>query len=104
VGGEGLHQRYVSDFCLLLLIGKSGFLTLFPGEKAGEHWALAISPEGKFLATTTHDGRVNVYDTTKINEEVKAAQTLAQFETKGSFGTCVDIVCCLQILEHPPQY
>jgi hypothetical protein len=24
---------------------------------------------------------------------VKAAQTLAQFETKGSFGTCVDIVC-----------
>ena len=40
---------------------------------------------------------VNVYDTTKINEEVKAAQTLAQFETKGSFGTCVDIVCCLHI-------
>jgi hypothetical protein len=35
---------------------------------------------------------------------VKAAQTLAQFETKGSFGTCVDIVCCLQILQHPPQY
>lgn len=35
---------------------------------------------------------MNVYDTTKINEDVKAAQTLAQFETKGSFGTCVDIV------------
>jgi hypothetical protein len=51
-----------------------------------------MSPEGKFLAATTHDGRVNVYDTTKINEEVTAAQTLAQFETKGSFGTCVDIV------------
>jgi hypothetical protein len=39
---------------------------------------------------------VNVYDTTKINEDVKAAQTLAQFETKGSFGTCVDIVRCIQ--------
>ena len=87
----------MSDCCLPLTIGKSGSLTLFSGEKAGEHWALAISPEGKFLATTTHDGRVNVYDTTKINEEVKAAQTLAQFETKGSFGTCVDIVCCLHI-------
>jgi superkiller protein 8 len=80
------------------LFGRTGCLTSFPGEKAGEHWALAISPEGKFLATTTHDGRVNVYDTTKINEEVKAAQTLAQFETKGSFGTCVDIVCWLHII------
>jgi superkiller protein 8 len=87
----------VPDFCYTSIIEKSGSLTLFPGEKAGEHWALAISPEGKFLATTTHDGRVNVYDTTKINEEVKAAQTLAQFETKGSFGTCVDIVRCLRI-------
>lgn len=65
------------------------------GEKAGENWALAMSPEGKFLAATTQDGRVNVYDTTKINEETKAAQTLAQFETKGSFGTCVDIVSSL---------
>lgn len=62
------------------------------GDKAGEHWALALSSEGNFLAATTQDGRVNVYDTTKINEDVKAAQTLAQFETKGSFGTCVDIV------------
>lgn len=53
---------------------------------------MALSFEGNFLAATTQDGRVNVYDTTKINEDVKAAQTLAQFETKGSFGTCVDIV------------
>lgn len=51
-----------------------------------------MSPEGNYLAASTHDGRVNVYDTTKINEEVKAAQTITQFETKGSFGTCVDIV------------
>lgn len=65
---------------------------MFEGDKAGEHWALALSSEGNFLAATTQDGRVNVYDTTKINEDVKAAQTLAQFETKGSFGTCVDIV------------
>ena len=51
---------------------------------------------------------MNVYDTTKINEDVKAAQTLAQFETKGSFGTCVDIVRYVwklkefsRILTHP---
>ena len=68
------------------------FVVLLIGDKAGEHWALALSSEGNFLAATTQDGRVNVYDTTKINEDVKAAQTLAQFETKGSFGTCVDIV------------
>ena len=67
-------------------------MLLFLVDRAGEHWALALSSEGNFLAATTQDGRVNVYDTTKINEDVKAAQTLAQFETKGSFGTCVDIV------------
>lgn len=55
-----------------------------------------MSPEGNYLAATTHDGRVNVYDTTKIYEEVKAAQTVTQFETKGSFGTCVDIVSLVQ--------
>lgn len=68
------------------------FVVSLIGDKAGEHWALALSSEGNFLAATTQDGRVNVYDTTKINEDVKATQTLAQFETKGSFGTCVDIV------------
>lgn len=51
-----------------------------------------MNPEGRFLAATTHDGRVNVYDTTTIQGEVKAPEKVAQFETKGSFGMCVDIV------------
>lgn len=70
------------------------------GEKAGEHWALALSPEGRYLAATTHDGRVNVYDTTTITGEVKKAEPVVQFETKGSFGMCVDIVSPLHPLSH----
>jgi len=52
-----------------------------------------MNPEGRFLAATTHDGRVNVYDTMKIQGEVKEPEKVAHFETKGSFGMCVDIVC-----------
>jgi len=51
-----------------------------------------MSPEGRYLAATTHDGRVNVYDTSKLQGEVKTPEKVAQFETKGSFGMCVDIV------------
>lgn len=61
-----------------------------------------MSPEGKFLAATTHDGRVNVYDTTGIEGDVKAAQTITQFETKGSFGTCVDIVSSISPFPQSP--
>lgn len=74
----------------------------YTAAKAGEHWALAMSPEGKFLAATTHDGRVNVYDTTGIEGDVKAAQTITQFETKGSFGTCVDIVSSISPFPQSP--
>nr|OQO30676.1 hypothetical protein B0A51_01951 [Rachicladosporium sp. CCFEE 5018] len=60
-------------------------------DKAGEQWALALSPDGLFLAATTHDGRVNVYEISKIVGETKNATKFVQFETKGSFGMCVDI-------------
>ncbi len=62
------------------------------GKKAGEHWALALNESGQYLASTTHDGRVNVYDTTTISP-VAAAPTskVAQFETKGSFGLSLDL-------------
>lgn len=68
------------------------------GDKAGEQWALAMSPDGHYLAATTHDGRVNVYDTTQIQSEVKAPEKVAHFETKGSFGMCVDIVSFTRLL------
>ncbi|KAK5116693.1 hypothetical protein LTR62_007367 [Meristemomyces frigidus] len=61
---------------------------LKPEEKrAGEHWALALNENGQYLACTTHDGRINVYDTSQGDTLTK----FAQYETKGSFGMCVDI-------------
>lgn len=59
-------------------------------KKAGEHWALALSEDGHYLACTTHDGRVNVYDATTVTPET-APTRIAHYETKGSFGMSVDI-------------
>ncbi|KAK4541264.1 hypothetical protein LTR36_008180 [Oleoguttula mirabilis] len=58
-------------------------------KNAGEHWAVALSEDGKYLATTTHDGRVNVYGTTTLADG--KANKITQYETKGSFGMSVDI-------------
>lgn len=58
--------------------------------KAGEAWALALSEDGNYLAATTNDGRINVWDVT--GEKPSKAQ---EYETgsagSGSFGMCVDL-------------
>jgi superkiller protein 8 len=48
---------------------------------------LALSADGRFLASTTIDGRINVWDisTPKMEKKVR------EYETKGSFGLCVDM-------------
>jgi len=56
--------------------------------RAGEVWAVALSLDGRHLAGTTHDGRVNVWDLGSGN----GRQKIAEFETKGSFGMCIDLV------------
>lgn len=56
---------------------------------AGEQWAIALSAEGRYLACTTHDGRINVYDATTVSSG--KAEQIAQYETKGSFGLAVDL-------------
>lgn len=50
---------------------------------AGEAWAIAFSPDGKKLAATTYDGRVNVWDT-------QTRSRTAAFQTKGVFGVTLD--------------
>lgn len=61
-----------------------------PSVKPGEVWALALSEDGSFLASTTHDGRVNVWN---VGEETKTK--FREYETgsagSGSFGMCVDL-------------
>jgi WD40 repeat protein len=53
--------------------------------KAGEVWAIALSEDGQYLASTTYDGRINVWDL--VNDRKK----IREFETKGSFGMCIDL-------------
>lgn len=60
-------------------------------KNAGEHWAPALSENGQYLAVTTSDGRVNVYDTTNIAPAASTAEKIAQYETKGSFGMSIDL-------------
>ncbi|CAL3971269.1 hypothetical protein PZA11_007801 [Diplocarpon coronariae] len=55
------------------------------GNKAGEIWAVALSEDGGFLASTTYDGRINVWDLTAGRKKIR------EYETKGSFGMCIDM-------------
>lgn len=55
---------------------------------AGDVWAVALSTDENYMASTTHDGKVHVWDI--------AAKSLVQtYETggngQGSFGLCVDL-------------
>ncbi|KAG6027889.1 hypothetical protein E4U41_000817 [Claviceps citrina] len=61
-----------------------------PTVKPGEVWALALSEDGSYLASTTNDGRINVWD---IRGESKTK--IQEYETgsagSGSFGMSVDL-------------
>jgi superkiller protein 8 len=58
---------------------------------AGELWAIALSEDGQYLASTTYDGRINVWDLFSGDR----GATLREYETgsagSGSFGLCVDL-------------
>ncbi|KAL7624176.1 Ski complex subunit Rec14 [Parahypoxylon ruwenzoriense] len=60
------------------------------GKGAGEIWAVALSEDGQFLASTTYDGRINVWD---LYGDRSA--TMREYETgsagAGTFGLCVDL-------------
>ncbi|KAK1065601.1 Ski complex subunit Rec14 [Friedmanniomyces endolithicus] len=59
-------------------------------KKAGEHRALALSEDGQYLACTTNDGRIDIYDTRTISAE-GATHWVTHFETQGSCGMSVDV-------------
>ncbi|KAG4027891.1 hypothetical protein MFRU_026g00720 [Monilinia fructicola] len=68
---------------------------ILDGNKAGEIWALALSADGQFLAGTTIDGKIGVWDLSQTSEENAGkngvGKKFREYETKGSFGLCVDI-------------
>ena len=55
--------------------------------KAGELWAIALSVDGHYLAGTTYDGRINVWN---LKDQMRKFR---EYETKGSFGMSIDLVC-----------
>ncbi|KAL1302124.1 hypothetical protein AAFC00_002558 [Neodothiora populina] len=64
--------------------------TIVDDMKSGEIWAIALSQDGRYLAGTTYDGRVNVWDMATLTSENKeGAAKIREFETKGSFGMSV---------------
>lgn len=67
------------------------------GNKAGEIWAIALSEDGQYLAGTSIDGRINIWDNLANRSKIR------EFETRGNFGMSVDLVCflCFQVAEFP---
>ena len=59
-------------------------------KKAGELWAVVLSLDGQYLAGTTSDGRINVWDLLAGNVKIR------EYETKGSFGMCIDLVSIMR--------
>lgn len=55
------------------------------GNKAGEIWAISLSEDGQFLASTSYDGRISVWDLVVDRKKIR------EYETKGSFGMCIDM-------------
>lgn len=49
-------------------------------------WAVALSEDGQYLAGVSQDGHIRVWDLSD------AGKQLRDHETKGSFGTCIDLV------------
>lgn len=57
--------------------------------KPGEVWAIAMSADGQYLASSSINGKINVWS---LNKE-EGMPRIREYETKGSFGLCVDLVC-----------
>lgn len=49
-------------------------------------WAIALSEDGQYLAGVSQDGHVRVWDLNDNGTQIR------DHETKGSFGTCIDLV------------
>lgn len=56
--------------------------------KAGDIWAVALSADGNYLASSSINGKVHVWS---VSED--GMPKIREYETKGSFGLCVGLVC-----------
>jgi superkiller protein 8 len=53
--------------------------------KAGDIWAIALSADGQYLASSSISGKINVWSLDKA----QGFPRIREYETKGSFGLCV---------------
>ncbi|PWY81772.1 WD domain protein [Aspergillus heteromorphus CBS 117.55] len=53
--------------------------------KTVDVWAIVLSQDGQYLAGVTQNGHIKVWDLDAKGEEIR------DYETKGSFGTCIDL-------------
>ncbi|KAF2271330.1 WD40 repeat-like protein [Westerdykella ornata] len=56
------------------------------GNKPGDVWAIALSADGNYLASSSINGKVNVWAL-----DQQGMPKIREYETKGSFGLCVDL-------------
>lgn len=54
--------------------------------KPGDVWAIALSADGAFLASSSINGKINVWSLAE-----PSMPKIREYETKGSFGLCVDL-------------
>lgn len=82
--------RYASALPILRLLAFKSIAKLTPlhidGNQAGEIWAIALSADGQYLASTSIDGRINVWDNLANRTKIR------EFETKKNFGMSIDLV------------
>lgn len=53
--------------------------------KPGDIWAIALSADGQYLASSSINGKINVWSLDKAKDFPR----IREYETKGSFGLCV---------------
>ena len=53
--------------------------------KEPDTWAICLSEDGRYLAGTTNNGHIKVWD-------LSNGEQFRDYETKGAFGTCIDMV------------
>ncbi|KAF2117861.1 WD40-repeat-containing domain protein [Lophiotrema nucula] len=55
--------------------------------KPGDVWAISLSADGNYLASSSINGRIHVWSLNRSEGFPK----IREYETKGSFGLCVDL-------------
>lgn len=63
---------------------------------SGEVWAVALSENGQYLAGVSQDGHIKAWDLSASGEQIR------DYETKGSFGTCLDMVSTSKLFFYHP--